>query len=202
MNGCTTATCVVVTQPAAIQHLFAATNISCFGGSNGTIDLTVTGGNPPHTYVWSTGATTEDITGVTAGTYTVSTTDTKGCTKVTSITLTEPNLLVATATTIPVSCFGGNNGSIDATVTGGTTPYTYNWSNGAVSQDISGLTAGTYTLTVTDVKGCTTVVSATVTQPTDLVLSTITVPATCGSANGSIDLTVSGGTPTYAYKLV
>ncbi|HNT80480.1 MAG TPA: T9SS type A sorting domain-containing protein, partial [Bacteroidia bacterium] len=179
---------------------YAFTPITCNGANNGSIDLIVTNGLFPYTYLWSNGETTEDISNLGPGTYTVTVTDDNGCTASISVVLTEPALLTASEVTSNVSCFGGNDGSIDVTVSGGTAPYTYSWSNGATTQDVNGLIAGTYTVTVTDLYGCTFVLSATVTEPPQLLASVVVTDAVCnGSSTGAADLTVSGGTPAYSF---
>ncbi len=201
-NNCTATASVTVTQPNEIQHLISATNVNCFGGNNGSISVTVTGGVAPHTFNWSISGVgnVSTVSNLTAGTYTVTTTDANNCTKVTSITITQPPVLAATATTVPTTCFGGNNGSITVTATGGTPIYTYAWTNGLPnSATVNNLSAGTYTVTVTDTKGCTTVVTAIVAQPSEIVVTTTVVPATCGLANGSVTASATGGTPGYTY---
>ncbi|MBN8680928.1 MAG: SprB repeat-containing protein, partial [Chitinophagales bacterium] len=190
------------------------TNVSCNGGSNGAIDLAVSGGTPNYTYDWSNNGSQDpdsdpqDLSGLTAGTYTVTVTDANGCSSTISATITEPtalNLSIAGVTN--VSCNGGSNGAIDLAVSGGTAGYSYDWSNNGSQdpdsdpQDLSGLTAGTYTVTVTDANGCSSTISATVTQPTALNLSIagVTNVSCNGGSNGAIDLAVSGGTAGYTY---
>ncbi len=198
-NACTKTLSATITQPAAGLALTSTqVNVLCFGGSTGSIDLTVTGGTGAYTYSWTGGATTQDLTGKASGTYTVTVTDANACTKTLSATITQPAAgLTLTSTQVNVLCFGGSTGSIDLTVTGGTSPYTYAWTGGATTQDISGKVAGTYTVTVTDANACTKTLSATITEPTVLTLSVTTVNSTCGNANGSVDLTVTGGTGAY-----
>src|SRR5206468_5366504 len=128
--------------------------VQCFGNATGSVDLTVSGGTAPYTYAWSNGATTQDLTGLTAGTYNVTVTDANGCTATASATLIQPAAaLTASTTQVNVQCFGNATGSVDLTVSGGTAPYTYAWSNGATTQDLTRLTAGAYNVTVTDAKG-------------------------------------------------
>ena len=201
VNNCQKVGTVSVGQPTDLVLTASVNNVSCFQGNDGAINLTVSGGTPGYTFLWSNGETTEDINTLTAGTYVVTVTDANGCTKVLSRTVTEPALLNPTAIVDDVNCFGGNDGSINLTVNGGTTPYTYIWSNGATSQDISNLIAGTYTVTVTDAKGCTAIYTAEVAQPTALTATATATPvvACTGGSNGSIDLTPDGGTPNYTY---
>lgn len=132
-------------------------------------------------------------------------TDANSCQSTSTVTITQPTQLTAAITTTNVSCNGGNNGSASATPSGGTGPYTYSWSTVPVqtTPTATGLLAGTYNVTVTDFKGCTTVASANITQPTALSLSvSSSVNPTCfGSTNGSITVTASGGTAPYQYSI-
>src|SRR6185436_5450504 len=107
------------------------------------------------------------------GTYSVTVTDINNCTKSGSFTITQPAVLSGSTSVSNISgCFGTNDGIVDLTPSGGNSPYTYLWSNGSTTQDISGLTAGTYTVTITDSKGCIATKSGTVTQPPALSAST------------------------------
>ncbi|MBX7226824.1 MAG: hypothetical protein K1X55_12400, partial [Chitinophagales bacterium] len=199
VNGCSTSITKTITEPTSINISGSLTNVSCLGGSNGAIDISVSGGTSPYTYIWSNGATTADITGLTAGNYIVTVTDNNNCEKSALFTLTEPSSAVSTSTTKVDATCGSSNGSIDLSVSGGTSPYTYAWSNGATTQDISSLAAGTYTVTVTDANGCTASTSVTINNTNGPSLSTTKVDATCGNNNGSIDLSVSGGTSPFTY---
>ena len=199
-HGCTATGSYTVTQPAVLVATGSGTNVSCNGGNNGTATVTVTGGTEPYTYLWSNGATTQSISGLTAGTYNVTVTDAHGCEATASYTVTQPAVLVATGSGTNVSCNGGNNGTATVTVTGGTEPYTYLWSNGATTQSISGLTAGTYNVTVTDAHGCEATASYTVTQPAVLVATGSGTNVSCnGGNNGTATVTVTGGTEPYTY---
>ena len=203
-NGCSTAPLsVTITQPAAaLARSLTQTNILCFGNSTGAIDLTVTGGTSPYTYLWSNAATTQDLTGLAAGTYSVTITDANSCTHTISTTITQPTAALARSLTqTNVLCFGNSTGAIDLTVTGGTSPYTYAWSNAATTQDLTGLAAGTYSVTITDANSCTQTISTTITQPTAALARSLTqTNVLCfGNSTGAIDLTVSGGTSPYTY---
>ena len=175
-------------------------DVSCYDGTNGSVNLTVTGGTAPYTYMWSNGATTEDLSNLAPGTYTVTVTDTNGFTASTTAVVDEPLELIATATHVNVNCFGQQNGSVDLSVSGGTPIYTYLWSNGATTQDLMNVPAGIYSVTVTDSKNCTKVTQVTVTEPNILTPSVSITNITCFDfENGSINLTVTGGTPDYTY---
>lgn len=183
--------------------LTLATNINCFGQNTGAIDITVSGGLAPYTFAWTkTGdagfnASTEDISNLTAGIYHLALTDANGSTASLDVTLTEPAAALAISLVgTNITCFGANNGNIVANVNGGTTPYTYLWSNGATTTSISNLTAGTYTVTVTDANGCTVNDGYAVTEPT---LLTVTMSGTTASCNGSATATAAGGTTPYTY---
>lgn len=198
-QGCTMTTSATITEPTIVSLNAVPTNSTC-GFANGSINLTVSGGVTPYTYLWSNGITTEDLSGMLAGTSTVTVADANGYTKDTNATVLDTNGPTLSTTQVNVLCNGAATGSIDLTVNGGTAPYTYLWSNGATTQDVSGLLAGAYTVTVTDANGCTKSTSATITEPPALVLSTTQVNVTCfEGSNGSIDLTVSGGVAPYTY---
>jgi hypothetical protein len=176
------------------------TNANCFGNSDGSINLSVSGGVSPYTYLWSNGSTSQDINNLIAGTYTVTITDATTYQKIYTVSVGEPSDIVASGTA-SVICNTGETAGIDASVSGGTSPYTYSWSNGASTQDISGLSAGTYTLTTTDSKGCKDVYSFTVNSANPISVSSNNTDVSCYSGNnGSIDLTVSGGTLPYTYS--
>ncbi|MEO5675098.1 MAG: T9SS type A sorting domain-containing protein, partial [Chitinophagales bacterium] len=199
---CSASLSVTITQPGAISISQTITSPLCNGDNNGAVDVTVTGGSTPYSYSWSNGAITHDLTGIGAGSYTVTVTDNNGCSKNKTISVSEPAVLSATETHMDVTTNGGSDGSINVTVSGGTTPYSYNWSNGASSQDLNNLSAGTYSLTVTDAHGCTASLIVIINEPgCNLSLSTTKTNVSCAGANdGSIDLTVSGGTAPYTYS--
>src|ERR1019366_5106277 len=203
-NLCTTTATATITQPAAALSAVATpTNVGCFGGSTGAINLTVTGGTTAYTYSWIGGITTQNRTSLAAGTYSVTVTDNNLCTVTASATITQPiAALTAVATPTNVSCFGGNTGAINLTITGGTTAYTYNWIGGITTQNRTSLAAGTYSVTVTDNNLCTATASATITQPIAALsaIPTTTSVSGFGSNSGAIGLTVTGGTIAYTYN--
>ncbi len=199
-NGCAQNASVTITQPTAISISSSTTNVNCNGGNNGAANLTVSGGIGPYTYSWSNSATTQNISGLTAGTYSAVITDNNGCAQNASVTITQPTAISISSSTTNVNCNGGNNGSANLTVSGGTGPYTYSWSNSATTQNISNLAAGTYSIIVSDNNGCAQNASVTITEPSPISTSTTVINASCGiCSDGSIDLTVTGGTTPYNY---
>ncbi|AZA58405.1 T9SS type A sorting domain-containing protein [Chryseobacterium shandongense] len=203
-NGCTATVNATVTQPAsAVSGTTVVTNVACNGASNGAINLTPAGGTAPYTFNWGGGITTEDRTGLAAGTYTVIITDANGCTATVNATVTQPSSAVSGTTVVTnVACNGASNGAINLTPAGGTAPYTFNWGGGITTEDRTGLAAGTYTVIITDANGCTATVNATVTQPASAVSGTtvVTNVACNGASNGAINLTPAGGTAPYTFN--
>jgi len=168
------------------------------GGSVNACNFATT---PTATYTWSNGDTTQDVTGLGAGVYTVTVSD-GACSTVETYTVTEPSPIVAAVdSTMNPSCNGGNDGAVYITASGGTGTLTYNWSNGATTEDIMNLTAGTYCATVTDNNGCTENVCATITEPSAISLVTDNVTSeSCGAGDGAIATTANGGTGMYNYN--
>jgi gliding motility-associated-like protein len=206
-NSCTTTASATITQPTLLTASGVVTNLTCFQSGNGGIDLSVSGGANSYTYLWNNSAVTQDLSGVAAGTYSVTITDANGCINTQSFIITEPALLTSSAfatsdfSGYEVSCNGSTNGVVDLVVTGGTAGYTYNWSNGATTQDITGIGAGTYSVTVTDSHGCTATSTVVLSQPAALTSSTIVTNVLCnGNATGAINLTVNGGVTAYTFN--
>ncbi|MES2592745.1 MAG: PKD domain-containing protein [Bacteroidota bacterium] len=199
--GCTSTSPVTITQPTPLALSPAITHVSCSGGNNGSVSVTPSGGVPPYTYLWQQGnQTTSSISTLVAGTYTVTVKDSKLCPITVNYTITQPAPIAISFTSSNVSCFNGTNGTASSTVTGGTAPYTYSWSNGASSPNATGLPAGTFTLTITDNLGCIASNSVIITQPTALIASTTKTDETCNYLNnGTATAVSSGGTSPYTY---
>jgi len=201
--GCSAAVTAVVNQPATGMTASAlGSNIACNGGTDGSISLVVNLGVSPYTYVWDNGAgTTQNPTGLSAGTYNVVITDATGCTASASAVITEPALLGVTSTVQNIACNGNTNGSITVVPSGGTVPYTYNWDNGLPPTGTQvNLPANTYNLTVTDDNGCLFTSSYVVTEPAALTATAMGETVACfGGTDGDILLTVVGGTMPYSY---
>ena len=173
----------------------------CFGGNNGYIGVNVQGGTPGYYYYWNNLSQQQDISNLTAGTYTLTVTDNNGCTLTYTQEITQPPLLTGSLMGTDVTCYGLNNGSINLTPAGGTPPYTYLWSNGATTQDLSQIPFGSYQVTISDSYQCTTVTFLYISQPSLPVQATLDIlDVKCyGDSTGSIDMYVWGGTPPYSY---
>lgn len=178
----------------------ASTNVTCNAGNNGSADLTVSGGAAPYSYLWSNGATTQDLTGVTAGTYSVVVTDNVGCTDTAFFTLTEPLAITAVSSYAEPTCYDSATGLIFVLPGGGgVPPYTFNWSTGDTVAQITGLAAGTYSCTITDANGCTHVFTQTLGQPSQLVTTLSAGQILCNGSSATIAATTSGGVSGYTY---
>ena len=155
----------------------------------------------PYSYNWSNGATTASITNLSIGTYSLTVTDNLGCNNSSSATITQPTLLQLSAQTTAIKCFGESTGAIDVTVTGGTIPYSYSWSNGETTQDLTNVGAGNYQLILTDNNGCFLTTNYTLTQPNAALSTTnsVTDVSCFGGTNGAISVSTAGGTSPYSY---
>ncbi|HEY4800546.1 MAG TPA: gliding motility-associated C-terminal domain-containing protein [Bacteroidia bacterium] len=204
VNGCTATSIVAITQAASITLTANLTNsISCNGNSNGSSSAIASGGTPSYTYSWNTSPiqNTQIATGLSAGNYNVTVTDANGCTKFTSVTITQPQALSISTTPTNVTCNGGSNGSVTAGVTNGTSPYTYIWNTAPAqhTQTATGLSSGTYSITITDANGCTKQSIVLISQPPPITLSVSGNDTICKGYKATLTATVNGGTPVYTY---
>lgn len=152
-SGCVATFVATVYEPSSLSISASVSNVTCAGGNDGVIDLSVNGGTPQYFYDWSNGPDTEDDFNLTVGTYTVVVSDANGCSVTMSYTVSEPAIPVIVNGTV-TNVTGTNNGAIDLTVNGGIGAYTFLWSNGATTEDITGLAPGVYSVVVTDGNGC------------------------------------------------
>lgn len=175
------------------------TNATCDGYCNGSATAAAAAGTSPYSYQWSNSQTGATATGLCAGSYSVTVTDAASQTASATVTITQPSALSGTISQTNVSCNGGANGTATVSAAGGTAPYTYLWSNSQTSATSTGLTAGMYSVTVTDSKGCTKNSSATITQPGAIAITVSSTNASCGNNNGSVSASASGGTGPLSY---
>jgi hypothetical protein len=203
-NLCATTQTLTITQPTQMVATITPTNANCFGSNTGAATVSVTGGTGAYTYNWfPTGGNNATASNLTAGTYNVLVHDANNCSATQSTVIAQPTPVLANITLLTnVSCYNGNNGSIEATASGGTPPYTYNWlPSGGTNATASNLTAGVYTVTVTDANSCTGTHWMQVTQPTILAYTVAQANVNCnGGNNGSATMNVTGGTAPYSYS--
>lgn len=205
-NNCDTTYTIVVTENAVVTATTTFTDPSCNGVCDGEIIVVAAGGVGPYTYQWincntglPTGDVTDTLSNACAGDYQVIVMDSNGCAVTTPcVTLTEPTVLGVTIVGTDVTCNGAMDGMADATVTGGTPPYTYAWSPGGyILEDLVNVGGGTYNLIVTDANGCTANASVTINEPPAITATFNVVDATCGLCDGSATVTVGGGVGPY-----
>ncbi len=199
--GCSATASFAVPNNTANPTPDLAVTPSICGLSNGAISTTVTAGMGPYQFLWSNNATTQNLTNILAGIYTVTVTDANGCTAVGTATVpNNASTFSLSGTVTPLTSCTANNGAIDLTVTP-PGAYTYEWSNGQTTQDISGLPAGTYTVSVTEQGDCT--ASTTFVVPNNQTFATLNqtvTPELCNLGNGAINLTVSGGASPFSFQ--
>ncbi|MFH2143762.1 MAG: choice-of-anchor L domain-containing protein [Bacteroidota bacterium] len=192
-------TIVVISEPQGIDVGGFANQANC-GGNDGAVNINVNGLYPPFTYLWSNGATTEDLVNVPSGTYTVTVSDNNSCFQESSYIVSNISSLNITSVVNHINCPGASTGSINITVSGGTQPYSYLWNTGAITEDVNGLVVGTYTVTVTDNNNCVFIKNISVNQNPVITISLInSANETCGDSNGSVDIQVTGGSGSYGY---
>lgn len=197
-NGCTTTATANVNSASGLSVNSTASPITCHGVCDGSITTTVTGGTAPYSYSWSNNASSADIGNLCAGTYTQTVSDNANCSIVNTFIVNDvPALQVSVTIVDSVTCYG-NTADVSAAVTGGTSPYSYNWSNTSANNSTS-LFAGTYAITVTDSNNCTVSQTGTITQPDSLSISLTNVTNDDGTGNGAIDISVTGGTAPYSF---
>lgn len=199
-HGCTSVASEAITEPLPLIVTLSSNSVSCNGLNNGSVNANIQGGVAPYNVLWSNGNTTASLQNIQGGAYSVTITDANTCSVVESVTVSEPQALMANYNISHISCHGQQNGSITLMVSGGSVPYSYNWSNQSQSQNIYNLAQGTYQVTITDDNNCTLIQSYTIQEPMAMSVNASYTPYLCNyNHDGYIQLTVSGGTPTYNY---
>ncbi|HTA28595.1 MAG TPA: choice-of-anchor tandem repeat GloVer-containing protein [Bacteroidia bacterium] len=207
INGCSgSVASVTISQVSALRDSIVKTatiNVSCNGGNNGSATVGIRAGTPPYTYTWNPNvSSTATAAGLSMGIYTITVMDNAGCSgSAITVSISQPDVLRDSAASLThVGCYGGNGGTASIGTRGGTAPYTYLWSNGKTTYNVTGLTFGVYTVSVTDNNGCSnTIGSITITQPAAALTSTIPTPTCLGGGNGTITISAGGGTAPYHY---
>jgi hypothetical protein len=200
-NGCILIDIAAISDEGAPEiTVESITHVSCFGGNDGTIDISVTNGLPPYDYYWSNNEASEDVNGLYAGNYEIIVTDTAGCLGTANIVVTEPDEMILSYSITNATC-GNQDGEATIYINGGTEPFSYAWETGGFAQTELNLLAGVYEITITDANDCLAYGAAAVSEDG---AATITVESivegSCGDQNASIDISVSGGSEPYTYQ--
>ena len=200
-QGCTNIDTVSIPEPELITANFSITHVMCKGDSTGEITSNIGGGVLPYSFVWTNGEISSDLLFIPAGNYALDITDGNNCNIIEQVQIVEPeSALMSTYDITPVTCHGGQNGSVNSFISGGTSPYNYEWSSQDTVNLIANLTGGVYELTITDNNGCLKVDSIEVPQPNPIVLNEIIQAPSCyGFSDGIIDIEPEGGTPPFQY---
>ena len=195
-NGCQAQEDIMVWAPESVMLTIDQTNGGC--GENGSIDLHAQGGTAPYTYAWNTGATSQDLLSVPSGAYTVTVTDANNCTNMTNAVISNGGAIDILLGKQSPTCSDNSNGAIFATVSGGRAPYTYQWSNGATTRDLTNIGQGDFSLVVTDIDGCQSAAQISVEAPA--AINIVLTPQTfCTESIGNISAMATGGTAPYTY---
>lgn len=199
LNYCQSIDTVTINQPDAVVLGLSIQPISCATSNDGSATVTATGGAGGFTYAWSNNTSNATVSGLAAGSYSVTIHDANSCTADSSFTLTAPAVLITSATSTNILCAGDQNGTGTVTATGGAGGYTYMWSNSETTATVNDFGVGSFTVTVTDSHGCTSTSGVAISQPTALSISTASTAATTGQSNGTAYISnASGGTLPYS----
>lgn len=206
--SCTYIIPFVVNQPEPLEGLIAdQDDVLCFGDNTGTVTVTASGGVPPYSYQLGTGPFQESgsFSALAAGSHTITIRDANNCDLIVPFVISQPDAAIkGTISSSNITCYGESNGSADLTVSGGTPPYSFLWSNGAATEDISGLPAGSFSVTITDSNGCKGTASVSLTQPSAALsagIVSVTNVSAYGENDGSVTVSGSGGTAPYMYRM-
>lgn len=197
-KGCLATNEITVVEPSEIIYSLTSTNIGCNSESSGEITLNVSGGTPSYSYTWSNGSVTKDINNLDAGLYSVTISDSHDCSNMAQVQIEQETPFGSDEFIKHVSCNGGNDGAIDFFVRGGVPPYTFEWSTGATTKDVSDLSEGAYMVTFTDAVGCSASSFFVVSEPTALYTANLIFDTNCfGGSDGTITAYPTGGIAPY-----
>ncbi|NQY66954.1 MAG: SprB repeat-containing protein, partial [Flavobacteriales bacterium] len=200
-NACASTSTVIINEPTQMVLSTTSTDALCFGSTDGMATAVVSGGTMPYSYTWDNGANGSTISGLAASTYTPTCTDSNGCLVSASVVVNEPSELTSVMTSVNVVCNGNSDGAASVLGLGGVGSYTYAWNTGGMTANESSLSAGTSIVTTTDGNGCQDVNSVVITEPSALIVDTLSVTnATCGGSNGSVSVSGFGGVAPYSYN--
>jgi phosphatidylserine/phosphatidylglycerophosphate/cardiolipin synthase-like enzyme len=200
-NGCSATASITITAPANVTASAVVNANASECASTGKATVTAGGGTTPYSYSWTGGNTNAVASGLSAGSYTVTVKDNNGCSATASITITAPANVTASAVVNANASECASTGKATVTAGGGTTPYTYSWTGGSTNAVASGLSAGSYTVTVKDNNGCSATASITITAPANITASAVVnANASECASTGKATVTAGGGTTPYTYS--
>ncbi|HRH68264.1 MAG TPA: choice-of-anchor L domain-containing protein, partial [Flavobacteriales bacterium] len=210
-NGCTTTRNVTITQPSAAlsSTVSSQTNVGCFGASTGSATVAAANGTSPYSYSWNTtpGQSSPTANNLAAGTWTCTITDANGCSSAQNVTISQPSAALTSSVSAQtnVGCFGASTGSATVAAANGTSPYSYSWNTVPVQNaaTATNLTAGSWTCTITDANGCSTVQNVTISQPSAALSSSVSAQTNVGcfgASTGSATVAAANGTAPYSYS--
>ena len=209
-NNCSITADYIVNEPVELTASTDFTALSCDGTPDGTATVTGLGGTEPYTYLWEGGQTTQTAINLDATLYNVTVIDAQGCEATSNVTLTEPvQVVIDGIDPTNVTCFGGNDGAATVVYSGGTAPFDITWSNTETGETVTELTAGTYTVNISDQSGCTASETVVIEEPADLNITLSQVASFChNGTDGTASVTALsyGNTPadlttfTYAWS--
>lgn len=201
--GCDTTLSFIIVQPSLLNgSLLGQTNNVCFGEANGEAEVSANGGTAPYSYSWNTVPVQDNAlaSNLSSANYNCTISDANGCSTLVGVTITEPPVLTLALAGVDPNCFGSTNGAISSLVNGGTSPYSYNWSNGPTSSNLYNVASGWYILTVTDNNSCTVTDSLFLDQPTQITGTISNSTVICPNTPVDLGVIGSGGTGNYQYE--
>jgi gliding motility-associated-like protein len=201
--GCDTTLSFNISQPTLLNGaLVDQTDNICNGEANGEAEVSANGGTAPYSYSWNTTPVQDDYIAINllSANYTCTIVDANGCSTAVGVTIAEPPVLTLALAGVDPNCFGSSNGAISSVVTGGTSPFDYDWSNGPTSSNIYDLTSGWYILVVTDNNNCSVTDSIFLDQPTQITGTISNSSVICPNASVELGVIGSGGTGNYQYE--
>jgi gliding motility-associated-like protein len=199
-NNCSATTSVSISEPVILEISSSEIPVSCYNGTNGAIDLEVTGGSLPYSYIWNNEESSQDLENLPAGIYSVTVIDGHGCNSLFETEITEPDSLIIAAQISNAICTAAN-GSIQTQITGGTAPYGFVWSNGSAAANLTNVLAGSYTLFVTDSLNCVAQYAGTIEADFNLEARLMHKDNLCfGDESGQVEVSVVNGNAPYTYE--
>ncbi|MBL7913780.1 MAG: T9SS type A sorting domain-containing protein [Bacteroidia bacterium] len=191
---------VQITEPDPVFISATIANVTCYGSSDGLVDVSVSGGTGPYDYSWSDGSVSEDISMLATGNYVLTVSDLFGCIAQEQFLIAQPDPIIVSFTSTDATCFGSTDGMINVSANGGIAPYSYLWQNGSTDTTLQHLASGTYMLTVTDNHSCSILTAFAISQPAEIAVQFQQTFNPCIAGTGSVTTVISGGIDPLIYS--